>query len=144
MNKYYDLEISILSCLLQKPKLMEKVILCDNHFIKHKKMWLFMKSFYKKFQNFDLALMYSVCKNKYHLMSYIEMLLDAEPSPSLFDTYQQQLIDLYNQTKKEKYLKEKIYSLANDLYIGNLNLEEFETILIETYDNANKLYNKEG
>ena len=53
---YIDLEISILSCLLQKPELMEDTILEDKYFTKHKKIWLFMKAFYKRFNNFDITL----------------------------------------------------------------------------------------
>ena len=46
MNRYNDLELSILSCIVQKPELMEQVILDDKYFVKHKKIWLFLKSFY--------------------------------------------------------------------------------------------------
>ena len=46
MNKYNDLELSILSCLLQRPELMKNVILEDKHFKKHLNIWIFMKSVY--------------------------------------------------------------------------------------------------
>ena len=63
MNKYNDLEMSILSCLLLKPELlMESLIIEDKHFIKHKKLWVFMKEFYNKFHNFDITLMCSINK----------------------------------------------------------------------------------
>ena len=64
MNKYNDLEISLLSCILIKPELMEEVVLDDKYFVKTKRIWLFMKSFYKKFGTFDLTLMCSVVKEK--------------------------------------------------------------------------------
>ena len=63
MQYYYDLEINILSCILQRPQLMEKSILEDKHFIKHKKLWLFMKAVYKKFGTFDFVIMYKIIKN---------------------------------------------------------------------------------
>ena len=74
MNKYNNLELSILSCLLQRSELMEQIKLEDKHFIKQKRLWLFMKSFYKKFGNFDLTLMTTVAKNKYIMMDYIMLI----------------------------------------------------------------------
>ena len=68
MNKYNDLELSILSCLLQKPSLMNEVILEDKHFIKHQKIWLFMKAFYNRYKTFDIQLMYSICKDKWQIV----------------------------------------------------------------------------
>lgn len=125
MEKYYDLEVNILSCLLQKPELMQKLILEDKHFVKNQRLWKFMKAFYKKFNTFDIPLMYSVCKDKFKLVMYVEWLVDVIPAPSLFEKYQEQLIELYEQTKKEKYIKEKLFELANDLYVGNIELENY-------------------
>ena len=142
MQQYYDLEISILSCLLQKPKLMEELKLEDKHFIKYKKIWQFMKSFYKKFENFDLTLMFSVCKNKYHLMTYIEFIVKSEPRMSLFNDYQDRLIELFNQNQKEKWIINKIYELSNDLYVNLINLEEFNLKLSEIYKSANEIFKK--
>ena len=140
MNKYNDLEISILSCILQKPSLMEDTILEDKYFIKHKTLWLFMKAFYKKFKKFDITLMCSVCKNEYKLMDYIIWLLDVEPAPSIFKHYEQQLIDLYNESKKERWIINKIYSLANDLYVKSITISEFNDKLNQIYVNADKLF----
>jgi hypothetical protein len=126
MNKYYDLELSILSCLLQKPNLMNEVILDDKYFIKHKKIWLFMKSFYKRFNNFDLTLMVNISKNKYRMGEYIAWLIDQEPSISLFNEYQKQLIEEFNKNQNEKLIINKIYELSNDLFVGNINLQDFK------------------
>ena len=140
MNKYNDLELSILSCLLYKPELMEQIIVEDKHFIKHKKIWLFMKSFYDKFHNFDLTLMYSVCKDKYRIVEYIKWLLEQEIHISRFNDYQKQLIDLYKENKKEKWIIEKIYSLANDLYVRSIDSNEFKNKLEDIYKNANQIF----
>lgn len=140
MNKYNDLETSILSILLQKPELMDKLIIDDKYFIKQKKMWLFMKEFYKIFGNFDLNLMFSVCKNKYHLMSYIEQLILSEPCVSLFEEYQKQLIKEYDELKKDKWIREKVYELANDYYMMNLSLEEFKKEIIKTEQKAEEIF----
>lgn len=130
---YIDLEISILSCLLQKPELMEDTILEDKYFTKHKKIWLFMKAFYKRFNNFDITLMLSISKNKYRISEYICWLAEQEPAPSLFKQYEQQLIDLYNESEKEKLIINKIYELSNDLYVRNININEFKNKLEKIY-----------
>ena len=93
--KIDDLEFAILSCLLIKPELMEKVILEDKHFKRTQRMWQFMKAFYKKFKTFDINLMYSICKDKWQIVEYISLLLELEPTVSAFDKYQKQLIELY-------------------------------------------------
>ena len=143
MNKYNDLELSVLSCLLQKPILMNKVILEDKYFVKYKKIWLFMKAFYKRFGNFDLTLMMNISKNKYRMIEYILWIIEKEPAPSLFEEYQKQLIEEYNQKKKDKWIIEQIYSLANDLMVGNVEVNDFKNKVNEIYDNANEIF-KEG
>lgn len=140
MNKYNDLEVSILSILLQKPNLMNNLIIDEKYFIKNKKIWLFMKSFYKRFGNFDLNLMYSVCKNKYHLVSNIEQLALSEPCPSLFEEYQKQLMKEYDELKKDKWIREKVYELANNYYMMNLSLEDFKKEINNIELKANKIF----
>ena len=141
--KKYDLELSILSCLLQKPELMESVKLKDEHFQKYKKIWVFMKAVYKKFGDFDLTIMTSVSKNKYHIIEYIQMIIDVEPAPSKFETYQKQLIEEYSKDKNEEYIKNRIYELATDLYVGNIKLENFNTNLKMIYRSAELLKESE-
>ena len=143
MNKYNDLELSILSCLLQKPSLMNEVILEDKHFIKHQKIWLFMKAFYKKFGNFDLTLMVNISKDKYRIIEYILWLVDKEPAPSLFNEYQKQLIIKYNELKKDKWIIEKVYELANDLYVRNLETSDFRNKVDEIYLQADEIFKNE-
>ena len=142
MNKCNDLELTILSCLLQKPELMNNLIVEDKHFQKRKKIWLFMKSFYNKFGNFDLSLMYSVCKNKYRIIEYILWILEKDAYTSRFEEYQKQLIEMYEETKKEKYISEKIFEAANDLYVKKISLNEFENELKKIYEKANKIFEK--
>ena len=144
MNKYNDLELSILSCLLLKPELMEEIVLEDKHFVKQQKLWQFMKAFYKKFGNFDLTLMYSISKDKYRIVQYMMWLLDKEPSPTLFYDYQKQIIALYNETKKEKWVIEKVFELANELYVRNISIKKFDEELQKVYINADKLFDNEN
>lgn len=140
MNKYNNLELSILSCLILKPELMQEVILDDKYFIKHKKIWIFLKAFYNKFHNFDLTLMYSISKDKYRIVQYIIWLMEQEPDVRLFNEYQKQLIYLYEENKKEKWIIEKIYSLANDLYVRNINSSDFKNKLDDIYRNADEIF----
>lgn len=143
VNKTNDLEKSVLSCLLIKPKLMEQLILEDKHFIKNQRMWQFMKAFYNKFKTFDIQLMASVCKDKWQIMNYIIMLLDYEVVTCNFDKYQKQLIELYEESKKEKWIVDKIYELANNLYVRNIELKDFDYNLKKIYEDADKIF-KEG
>ena len=125
MQQYYDLEMNILTCLLLKPELMNNLKLEDKHFIKTQRMWQFMKAFYKKFETFDVALMYNVCSDKYRLSQFIEQLLDNPAFVYNFDKYQMQLINLYNQKREERYIIKDIYKLSNDLLVGNISWEFF-------------------
>lgn len=140
MYKYNDLEMIILSCFLQRPELMEETILDDKYFIKNKNVWLFMKSVYKKFGTFDLSLMYSVVSDKYKLVTYIEWLLDVEAAPSRFKKYEKQLIDLYNEFKKEKWIIEKVFKEANELYLRNINTKDFKNKIDKIYSNAEEIF----
>ena len=140
MNKYNDLELSILSCIIQRPNLMNKVVLEDKHFVKHKKLWLFLKAFYKKFGNFDLTLMLSVSKDKNRIIEYIMWLYDKEPAPSLFEIYQKQLIQLYEETKKEKWIIDSVYELVNELVVRNIQVKDFRKNVDDIYIKADEIF----
>lgn len=140
MNKYNDLELSILSCLIQKPELMDKLILEEKHFKKHKRIFKFMESFYEKFKTLDITLMCSICKDKYKMVDYLVLIMDYEPITFLFDEYQKMLIDLYNESEKEKWTIERIYDLSNDLYVRKISVEEFKVKLKRIFDNSDKIF----
>lgn len=140
MNKYNDLEMSVLSCLILKPELMEQIKFEDKHIIKHNRLWQFMKAFYKKFGNFDPVLMFDMCSNNWKLVMYIERLADLELSANHFEEYQQRLIESYEELKKDKWIINKIYNLANDLYVRNIKVDEFRGKVEKIYEDADKLY----
>lgn len=140
--KIDDLEFSILSCLLLKPELMEKLKLEDKHFVRTQRMWQFMKSFYKKFKNFDINLMYSVCKDKFQIIEYISLLLDFEPTASSFEQYQEQLIKLYEEKEKDKWIIEKVFGFANELLVRNISTDEFKKQIDAVYHQANEIFKK--
>lgn len=140
MNKYNDLELSILGCFIQKPDLLDKTKLEDKHFIKHSKIFTFFKAVYKKFGTLDFNIMYSISKNKFRIVEYMVWISEYYGFPSLYELYEQQLIDLYEETKKNKYIIEKIYDLANDLYVRNLEVNEFRNKVEEIYKNADEIF----
>lgn len=143
MKSNYDLEINVLSCLVQKPILMEQLKLQDKHFVKHKRLFQFMKSFYAKFETFDLVLIYQVCKDKFKIIDYITWLVEVEPVLSNFDKYQDMLIEQYEESKKNKWIIDKIYQTSNDLYCGKINLDEFNKRIQEIQNNADEIFKKE-
>jgi hypothetical protein len=140
MNKYKDLEISILSCLLQKPELMNKMILQDDDFKYHKKLWVFLKQVYKKFGCFDINLMYSVVRNKYKYIQYIIELVDVEVIPDRIELYQKQLLELKHESRKENWIIDKAYELANELYLRNIELKDYRQKLDTIFSNADKIF----
>ena len=144
MNKYTDLEMSIISCFLQQPDLIKKIDGKENYFIKHKKLILFLKAVYNKFGCFDINLMCNACKNEYKLMDYIEWLVQLEPVPSHIDLYLKQLEELRTELKKDKWIREKIYSLASELYVKNITFEDFKNKLNKLEEDAERLFDIEN
>ena len=144
MNKYTDLEMSIISCFLQQPDLIKKIDGKENYFIKHKKLILFLKAVYNKFGCFDINLMCNACKNEYKLMDYIEWLVQLEPVPSHIDLYLNQLEELRIELKKDKWIREKIYSLTSELYVKNITLEEFKNKINKIEEDAKILFDTEN
>lgn len=126
MEKYNDLEIAIMSCIIQRPELMKKLKLEEKHFLKHNRLWKFLIAFYEKFETFDFVLMYSVASNKYQLVEYLKQIAESEPAPSLFDKYQDRLIEIYEENQKDKEIRNEIYKIANELYVNKISIQEFK------------------
>lgn len=133
MKKYDNLELRIMSCLLLKPDLMKELIIEDKHFTKYQRLWKFLKAFYRRYNTFDLTLMVSVCNDKYQILNYIEWLLELEVTTNNFEIYQKQLIDLYNESEKDKLIIEKVFELANRLYVRDITTERFKELVDELY-----------
>lgn len=139
MDKYNDLEMNIISCFIQKPELILKINGKEDCFIKHKKLVLFLQAVYKKFGDFDLNLLFEVCKEEYKLLMYVEWLAQLEPLPSNIDLYLKQLEELRKETKREKWIREKIYSLATEVYVKNITVKEFADELIRIYEDSERI-----
>lgn len=133
MKRYDNLELRILSCLMIKPKLMKQIIVEDKHFKIYKRLWKFMKAFYQKFQTFDCELMYSICKDKYQIINYLQMLMDLEATTKNFNKYQKQLIEQYEESERDKIIIEKIYEWANELYVRNMSVDKFKMLIDKLY-----------
>lgn len=143
MNEYYGIEASVLSCLILKPNLMNDLILEDKHFIKYQRIWQYMKSFYKKYNTFDLQLMFALCKDKYSLIDYIKILVLNDVDVDNFNLYQQALLDEFNENKKERWIKNKIFILTNELINQNISLSDFDLKYKKLYEDVNILFKGE-
>ena len=98
--KKYDLENSIISCIIQKPKLIEELYISDEIFVNeiNRTMIKFFKKQYEKYKSLDLMLMIndiSGDKNKNLLIEYCTQLAMLESSPSFFYEYQDKLVENY-------------------------------------------------
>lgn len=138
-----DVELDIMACLVLEPSLMEKIRVTDEHFTKHKRLWIFMKTFYDKFKTFDISLMYSACKDKYQMVSCIEMLLDRTPTKNNFEKYQDLLIEQHTENRYEKWLILKICELSDNLYLKRINTSEYASKLRNLYIQKSELEEKE-
>ena len=154
MNSYdkeylsdYGLEFYILSSLIIYPNLMEKIHIEDKYFPKYQRLWQFMKAFYAKFKTFDIKLMRSICKDKFQITNYIQMMVDCgpihKPTNEEFELYQQRLIENYNESKKDNWIIERVFELANKLYVRNISTQQFKIDIEDIYNNANEIFKGE-
>ena len=70
--------------------------------------------------------MFAVVKNKKHFIDSMVELYDFELLPNNFKKYEQALIESFEKTQKEKQTIEKVFVLANNLYVGKIDLNEFK------------------
>lgn len=139
MYNYGELELLILSCIWIKPQLLDTTKLEEKHFINSKKIFVFMKSFYKKFGFFDTELMCRKVDDKYKFRDYFNVIAQFEPTGANYKKYESLLLELYNESKEEKYLREKTYSLATDLYMKNITSKEFKEQIDNLYTHAKEI-----
>lgn len=140
MYNYGNLELLVLSCIWLKPKLLETTKLEDKHFINSKKIWSFMKAYYKKFGTFDSELMCKVASNKYKMVDYLKVISKLEPTPANFEMYENLLIELYEEEKKEKWLRGKALDLANEFYNKAIDSKEFKNKINDLYIQVEEIF----
>lgn len=102
-----------------------------------------MKSFYKKFGNFDFSLMYDIVDKKDMFMEYMSRLCDFELLPHRFEQYQQRLIDKFEESKKDEFIIRQIYEKANDLYVRSITINEFKAEVDNICRKAELFYEEE-
>lgn len=155
--KQYDVENNLISCILQKPSLINEMFIDLNCFRSdlNKRMIMFFKDFYNKNKNLDISLMIEEMKTeeqKNRFINYYVEMIDATPSPSLFYEYQQKMIDIYKDSliKQEigKYIKknieldelvENINSISNEVMVIKQNNKRTPEEMIRMIRNREKI-----
>ena len=126
-NMYGEMEETVLACLLLKPKLVEKLKIDEKYFKKYGYILTFFKNFYAKYHNLDVAIMFSVIKDtsEITLMDAITYLCSIFVLRSHFEEYQNRLIEMYKISKKENWLRGKIYEKVTKLYLSEIGTKKF-------------------
>ena len=155
--KQYDVENNLISCILQKPSLINEMFIDLNCFRNdlNKRMIMFFKDFYNKNKNLDISLMVEEMKTeeqKNRFINYYVEMIDITPSPSLFYEYQQKMIDIYKDSliKQEigKYIKknieldelvENINSISNEVMVIKQNNKRTPEEMIRMIRNREKI-----
>ena len=155
--KQYDVENNLISCILQKPSLINEMFIDLNCFRSdlNKRMIMFFKDFYNKNKNLDISLMVEEMKTeeqKNRFINYYVEMIDITPSPSLFYEYQQKMIDIYKDSliKQEigKYIKknieldelvENINSISNEVMVIKQNNKRTPEEMIRMIRNREKI-----
>ena len=155
--KQYDVENNLISCILQKPSLINEMFIDLNCFRSdlNKRMIMFFKDFYNKNKNLDVSLMVEEMKTeeqKNRFINYYVEMIDVTPSPSLFYEYQQKMIDIYKDSliKQEigKYIKknieldelvENINSISNEVMVIKQNNKRTPEEMIRMIRNREKI-----
>ena len=155
--KQYDVENNLISCILQKPSLINEMFIDLNCFRSdlNKRMIMFFKDFYNKNKNLDVSLMVEEMKTeeqKNKFINYYVEMIDITPSPSLFYEYQQKMIDIYKDSliKQEigKYIKknieldelvENINSISNEVMVIKQNNKRTPEEMIRMIRNREKI-----
>lgn len=127
MNKEYaDMELNVLTCLILDATNMEKLKIEDKYFVNYKRFWKFIKTFYEKYKTLDIALMVSFCQSRKDLVCYLEMVCNNLALQHHFDYYQDRLVEMANESIKDKVIANKVYDLATDLLLKKINPREFD------------------
>ena len=140
MYNYGELELRILSCFWLKPELLETTKLENKHFKNNEKIFILFKSFYEKFGNLNIETVCSLVNDRYKFMSYMKIITQLEPVASNFQMYEDLLIELYNESKREKWLREKTFELVNELYLKNITCEQFKEQFGALYIKSKEIY----
>lgn len=129
-----------MACLFINPDLVKTLIVKEQHFRKYGYLLTFVKEVYKSRGTLDLALLDDYVNKKTSGLSIlIDIVSNTFVIPNNFRLYENELIRLHNQEKKEKYLREKIYEEATKLYLGNISSKIFYKKIQELKERVDKI-----
>lgn len=140
MYDYGELELSILCCFWLKPSLLDKTKLEEKYFKYNRRIFVLFKSFYKKFGNLNVEAMCSLINDRYKLMDYMKVIINQKATPNDFENLEKLLLEMYEEAKEEQWLREKVFELANDFYLKNINSEEFKKQFDSLYTNKKEIF----
>lgn len=138
-EKQKNMELNIMCCVLMRPELMEQIEIEDREFTNFKRLWRFLKTFYNKFETFDIELMASVCNDKYQIIEYVQMILERQATTVNFKKYQKALLDLNHKKKLEDFFTDKAYEYVFELGTSTITSDEFIEKINELYEKIQKL-----
>lgn len=142
-RKVVSLEESILSCLLQKPELMNKLIVDEADFNDYPKQFKFFQNFYERFGCLDLVLMVNKIRpsDRHKIIDVFDKLIDFEPSPSCFRLYQEALLE-YNKENHKKILENKMKEQILQTIVELNEKDESLDIWFKKIEEIRNEYNK--
>jgi replicative DNA helicase len=121
MNKYalqYENECHVLGCILSDPSLIEETFLLPHHFLDphNKELFKTIKELHEKGQTPNVIALAQLGETKtmsFGGMEHIHSILNGVPSLSLFEQYQQSIIDFHNVAKAQDIAK-KFLDISNE------------------------------
>ena len=125
----FEIEQYILSCILQKPKLINELFVDINCFSDeyHRRLINFLKRAYERYKAFDVAILTSHLKDKEEQSKftlYFVELLNLLPTTSMFYEYQQLLIDY----RKDNLIRKEIENFEKKNITSDVLIERINTI----------------
>lgn len=121
MNQYKEMENAIINCFVIKPELLKTTKLTTKHFKTHGNLFNLIKSIYDETGTFDMALLYSKCRNKGKAMDYMADIIDTSSISGNYKAYESRLLKLYG----EYYAVNEIHKLEQKLYDREIDLDYF-------------------
>jgi len=123
--KLEQLEKLILSCLLQKPELFEKLELTENNFNTQKRTFIFLRNFYKNYKTLDLRLMSALIKDNFRIITNVVPLLDLGLANN-FEFYQKAYKQELAKSGEYETKVNLAYLFTTQLINNEITIEDFK------------------
>lgn len=121
-----SLERNILACLILYPAKMDHLRVKSTDFKYERGLFLFMQTFYERYNTFDLTLMSNVCSQKVKMIERCTDIISRDFSVALFEQYQDALLEVIATSDKLKRQRLAIYNLTNRFMCGTISVEELK------------------